>query len=297
MKRKVIQLAGKTLVVSIPSKWAELRRIRKGDEINLEEQGKRLILTTEKEASGGSIKLHITEKMPFLKRYLRMLYQLGYEEVTLTSDTSLPFDKIGAALSEMLGFEIVDNREKYCLIRNIAKGSSEEFDVVYRRLFSVIGSMMKDIKEAIEQQRHDSLQMIKLTEKTADKIANFCYRIINTKNLDDPKNQIAHTAHCLEWIGDNLEELCDIIKNNPPTKKQICLFSDIITYFEKVAMLRLNIASQEVVKAKNMGEKIIREALSMLRDEKSPVFTHYCMTITEKIQFIEFTLVPNTELS
>ena len=33
IKRKVIQLAGRTLVVSLPSKWAKKHNVQKGDEI------------------------------------------------------------------------------------------------------------------------------------------------------------------------------------------------------------------------------------------------------------------------
>ena len=35
MKRNVIQLAGKTLVVSLPSKWVKLNSVKKGDELNV----------------------------------------------------------------------------------------------------------------------------------------------------------------------------------------------------------------------------------------------------------------------
>ena len=50
MKRSVIQLAGKTLLVSLPSKWARNCGVRKGEDIEVEERGKSLVITTEKPA-------------------------------------------------------------------------------------------------------------------------------------------------------------------------------------------------------------------------------------------------------
>ena len=44
MKRKAIQLANQTLVISMPSKWVKEQGIKKGDEIDVEEKGKRLMI-------------------------------------------------------------------------------------------------------------------------------------------------------------------------------------------------------------------------------------------------------------
>jgi len=51
MKRKIIQLAGKTMVVSLPAEWIRKFKVNKGDEVELKEEGKRIIINTDKEFS------------------------------------------------------------------------------------------------------------------------------------------------------------------------------------------------------------------------------------------------------
>jgi phosphate uptake regulator len=299
MKRKVIQLAGKTLVVSLPSKWVHEHNVKKGDEMNLEQAGTKIILTTEKETSPGSIEINLSEKAPFLKRYLRMLYQQGYNEITFSSDSTLPFDKISEALNEMLGFEIIENREKYCLIKNIAKGSEEEFDTVFKRLFFVVLSMAKDISGAMENKAYDSLRQIRATERTIDKIANFCQRILNTKSYKDAQRvpYLQFTINMLEQIGDNLEELCSYLEKEGQRiqKKHASYLSEAISYFEKVSLLCFKYDMQEIPKAKNLRNSIIKKGFDILNEKVNPptiIFVHYILSITEKILHIELSLAP-----
>ena len=39
MRRKVIQIAGSTQLISLPRKWAIRQGIEKGEELNIDEQG------------------------------------------------------------------------------------------------------------------------------------------------------------------------------------------------------------------------------------------------------------------
>ena len=51
MKRKVIQLAHSTAVISLPSKWVKKYGVKKGDEIEVGEEESRLIVTAEQTGS------------------------------------------------------------------------------------------------------------------------------------------------------------------------------------------------------------------------------------------------------
>jgi len=53
MRRKVIQIADSTQLVSLPRKWALKHGIKKGDELNIEEKGSELLVSVEK----GEVKL------------------------------------------------------------------------------------------------------------------------------------------------------------------------------------------------------------------------------------------------
>lgn len=61
MKRKVIQMAGKTMVVSIPSDWVKKYGIKKGDELELEKKNRNIIISTKKDYSLNKIKVNISD--------------------------------------------------------------------------------------------------------------------------------------------------------------------------------------------------------------------------------------------
>ena len=51
MKRKIIQLAGKTHVVSLPSKYVKKYGLKKGDEVDVEERGAQIVLSHGRETA------------------------------------------------------------------------------------------------------------------------------------------------------------------------------------------------------------------------------------------------------
>ncbi|MFH0979048.1 MAG: PhoU domain-containing protein [Candidatus Woesearchaeota archaeon] len=298
MKRKVIQLARKTLVVSLPSKWAELYKIRKGDEVNVEAVSGAIIISTERDESQGKKEIQLRENQPFLKRYLRVLYQQGYNEVVIKSDESLPFDKINDALGEMLGFEIIENKEKYCLIKNIAKGSEEEFDVVFKRLFYVTLSMARDIASALKEGNLERLKQIKTTEKTVDKIANFCARLLNTRPTgSESELQRLHFAiNTLENVGDNLEEICTLLegKRLKVNQKELKLFEETTEHLQTIGRLWFKTTAQELTSAIRTRKTLLKIATDLMEEKTNTMFVHYLLSLLEKGQHLELSLIPAT---
>ena len=61
MKRKIIQIADSTQLVSLPRKWSLKYNIKKGDEVEVEEQGNKLLVSTEKGVELKSIEIDVTE--------------------------------------------------------------------------------------------------------------------------------------------------------------------------------------------------------------------------------------------
>jgi phosphate uptake regulator len=283
----------------LPSKWAAEHKIRKGDEISVEQVGRRLVLNTEGEITHGNIQVNLNEEMPFSKRYLRVLYELGYDEICFHSEESLPLEDINEKLNELLGFEIIENKEKYCLIRNIAKGADEDFDVVFRRLFYMVISMSLDILEALKQQRQESLKKIQQTEVTVNKIASFCHRILNTHpHAKDHKTPFLYlTVDLLEQIGDDLDSICQQLASETPKipKSHTAYFDEVIKYFEKVNQLYYKNDQKGVAQLKIIRDSLTRKGIDFLRSSKqkeSLVFVHYVLSLLGKAQHLEVSLMP-----
>ena len=91
MKRSVIQIANSTQLISLPRKWALKYGIKKGDELEVEEQGNKLYIGTEKTQESGNIEVDITgldrDSFMFL---IRILYIRGYNEIKLIFNNDKP---------------------------------------------------------------------------------------------------------------------------------------------------------------------------------------------------------------
>jgi len=80
MKRKVIQIANSTQLVSLPRKWALEQGIKKGDEINVSIIGNALLINTDRDSSTKKeIDLDVTDvDRTTLINVIRALYRKGY---------------------------------------------------------------------------------------------------------------------------------------------------------------------------------------------------------------------------
>ena len=135
MIRKVIKLAEKTLVVSLPSKWAKEHGVKKGAELEVEPGENKLIISTKKEQAPSKATIHLTGPLTLARKRIRTAYKRGFDELELTFSDPKTINAIKRELSELLGYEIIKQGEKHCIIKNIAKAMDEEFDNILRRLF------------------------------------------------------------------------------------------------------------------------------------------------------------------
>ncbi|MBU4502331.1 MAG: AbrB/MazE/SpoVT family DNA-binding domain-containing protein, partial [Nanoarchaeota archaeon] len=84
MKRKVIQMAGKTMLVSLPAPWVKKFGIKKGDELELEEGNQNIIISTKKDYSASKIKIDISDlDTQVIKWTLSAIHKSGYDEVEI----------------------------------------------------------------------------------------------------------------------------------------------------------------------------------------------------------------------
>ena len=67
MKRKIVQHGSSSLTVSIPYKWIQKYNLNKGDEINIEENGNSLILSSDNRKVQNVKKIKVDDY--FFKRF------------------------------------------------------------------------------------------------------------------------------------------------------------------------------------------------------------------------------------
>ena len=208
MLRKIVKQGTSTLMVSLPSKWAKLNNLDKGDEVSIEEDGQKLIIKLKEEKKKDKkSKIDLSGYSPLINRVLLSLYIQGVDELEITIEN---FDSIKdfqkRVVNELIGFEIIKQTNNSALIKDISGISDQEIDDIVKRIFFVLNSMVEELIIAIEKK--ESMQPIIEIDASINKFANFCLRILNKKGYKDSKK----TPH-FYGIVSILEEIGDLYKN------------------------------------------------------------------------------------
>jgi len=281
MIRKVIQLAEKTLVVSLPSKWVKAHGVKKGDELEIEPAEGKLIIHTNKEKTPKKATIHLTGPLEIVRKRIRTAYKRGFDELELTFSDPKTINEIKKELPQLLGYEIVKQGEKHCIIKNIATAMDEEFDNILRRLFLMILEMGKDSIDAIKKKEYGRLQEISLSEQTNDKLTNMCKRILNKNSYHNPEKTTLLYAMLrdIEKIADSYENICLEAHEHKISKENAQIFQELNKLFELTYKLHYDFNDDNISKVIT-AEKQLKKKLTSVNEH----MRHHLRSLFTKIQ-------------
>ncbi|MBS3176651.1 phosphate uptake regulator PhoU [Candidatus Woesearchaeota archaeon] len=233
MRRKVVLHGPSTLTVSLPSKWARKFDVKRGDELDVEEEENNL-----KIHSPNSIKRvkqiqfdasQLDETLAW--NVLTLLHKSGYDEIKLTSEDTDLFRNLQEKInSTLLGYEVIEQQTNSFLIKNIANEEISEFENILRRTFLVLLNFAKSSHEFLILD-HKSLTKLLTLESTIDKLTNFCERVLNKGNYRvDYLSYLYLVVWHLESIGDHYRDICKILSKYP----KIHVRKEVLAYYERV---------------------------------------------------------------
>ncbi len=293
MKRKLIQMAGKTMLVSLPADWVKKYNLKKGEEIDLEEKGNQIVLSQKKAIEVEEVKVDLRGHPSFVKRNLNTFYREGYDKIEFVYDNPSIIDEIQEAVDNSLpGFEILSQTSKGCVIKSIANPEESEFDSTLRRLFLVALAMGNESFEAVSKGNISELEKIKNKEMTTNKLANYCQRFLNKKGYHDFK-KVTHLyalVKLLEQIADEYRDLCVyLLKNKMKLSKNTLSFYDKSNkFFEYVYNLFYQFDNKKLLEEKNSRFALIKEFEDNIAkmSGKETAVNHFLMNIINKAHHI-----------
>jgi len=185
MKRKIIKLGSSTLVTSLPSKWIKKLNLKQGDELEVNENETNLILSareTKKENKEKSIDISGWNQKD-VKLMLVHIYRKGFDKIKLINCTTSMTSYVRKIASEkLLGFEVSESGEGYCVIENLAEPSENKDDVIINRVFLIVKEMQKALYSDFSTGNYSLENMISLLNQS-DKFVLFSKRN-NMKQLN-----------------------------------------------------------------------------------------------------------------
>jgi phosphate uptake regulator len=186
MKRKLVQQGASTLMVSLPSKWVQLNSLSKGDEIDISEENQQLIISKgQKKAKEKDIVITLgDEPVQVYKGIISNLYKRGYDFITIRFSGNNNVSKVRQAIRNLLGYEIVDQSESSCVVKNLTETLDKEFDTLFRKSLQMFNLMLRYIHEDFVSGKLQHVSEVNELCDNIDKFSNFCRRIINEQKID-----------------------------------------------------------------------------------------------------------------
>ncbi len=237
MKRKAIQLAKQTIVVSLPAKWVKQQGIKKGDEIDVEERGKELVIGT-REINGEKekgIEVDISNLNERVVRWTLGAFHKIYDEIVIKYNKPDSLKIVINLMKELfMGYAIIEQTENKCVLRCISKVSESEFDAILRRAFLVTLAISESSLEAIKKGKLKNMNELISLEHTNNQLTNFCQKILNKMRYKDYKktSTIYTFVWNLEKVCDEYKYICEYLSQSENNKTKIS--KEVINLFEKV---------------------------------------------------------------
>ncbi len=289
MKRRVIQIAESTQLISLPRKWCLANNIKKGDELDLEEQGSKIMIATSTVPEIEKTTLNADQFGLFALRSIAALYKSGFDEVEVTFQSPANLELLPKFLNEDLpGFEVFDHTANRYLIKAISKETVEEFDPALRRIFIMATSMARNLADVLNKPPYDAhtVNSIMAMDTTINRLCNFCQRLLNKRGYKQPRktNFIYTIIWEIEKICDELKYICLHLKDHPKAtfnKESVALFNDAVKIFELFysEFYKFNEANISVIA--ETRKDIIGRAFKLLEKGKDGALLHHTIVFTQ----------------
>ena len=161
MKRKVALIGPSTLMVSLPSKWVKKYGIKKGNELDVEENNTNLIISSKENCESKSKYIDLGRLDKVVYRIIGALYKKGYDHVNIKFNNPRQLNDIMDVLSRTcLGFEVVDHNSDHITIKEISKPKVDDFNNVVKRCFLFLISVSEESLNAIKSEDNNELNKV-----------------------------------------------------------------------------------------------------------------------------------------
>jgi phosphate uptake regulator len=239
MKRKAIQVADSTLLISLPMKWVKKYDIKKGEELDIQIKDNNLIICTEKSIKNLDIDIDISNREKIVHRLISALYKAGYDKLNINFENYEELEIAQKTINnELIGFEVIEENNTFLSAKQISTLDTKEFENMLRRTFYFIQTMSEDTIMALETENTKNLQSLVLRDSNINKLTDYLRRSLNKSGTELFKGRVAPVyfiVETLEKIGDIYRDICKhaLATESYPSKDFLSLLKMLNEFFKK----------------------------------------------------------------
>jgi phosphate uptake regulator len=308
--RRLQEMGGATLLVSIPKSWAKNSSLKKGSSVSLQESSDGGLLvypvrSDDEEKTGHEIEIANPSRFgnERTSSEITAAYLLGYDLIRIKGQQRISSEdrqRITSALKRLIGLEIVEEDEKSITSQFLVDNTAVEPSKIFRRMSSLTRAMVSDTLRNASLGESMKVSSIAQRDDEVDRLHFLLVRLIRTavrdprvasrfglSSIDCLDFRVATSS--LEAAGDNAVELSSATsKLDEKAQEFRDLISDIAKLFEEIhdwtarSFLEKDFAiAQKVFQGCDSLEKILADLKS---EDSSPATLHFVETLKRIIQ-------------
>lgn len=239
MKRKLVVLGG-SLFVSLPTKYIKENNLKKGQEVDIELEGNRLMVVPETADIESTYRIDIKDCPDTGGRYIVSAFRLGYDNLIVDFRDPGYISQIPIELAEnTIGFEIIKQEPASCTIKNLTFAKEDDLNELVKRIWFLMLDMAKDMGEAFRKGDKELLKNMYAREKNINKFTNYCLRmLLQNKMLDHKYSHLMYYfIRYFENISDDLENLATGVADIRPDQGLIDNYAKAVRVLENFYQL------------------------------------------------------------
>ncbi len=218
MKRKINRVGANTLTVSLPSAWAKKHKLKPGQDIDVSEFEKSLVLSLQPSKRESIYSLHIPTGK-FLFRYVERPYIAGYDEIKLTFDNYEILADLQDVIPRLIGVDIIQQSAKSCTAKVFVTEEMKDIKKTMISVFCVIKMMFDNLIDSLRNNKFENLKKLKSLDDSVSRLTNLSLRLVNKGNVPGEvrlSTYYTSLARELEHMGDHfifISQVCSFQKN------------------------------------------------------------------------------------
>jgi len=221
--RKVLEMGGGTVLISLPKSWAKKNGIVRGTSVAVEEISARRLMVKPISDKGSRPEDHEVlieyprDSLSYVTNDVTGAYLMGSNAIRVEGKRVITRNdrgKLKAAVTRLVGLEIVDENAKSMTLQFLLDPAVLDPERIVRRMASLISGMLRDSAEGA---RHDRalLGLVGERDDEVDRLYFLLVRTIRTATIDPEVAERYHLApiECLDYrvLASYLESLGDAI--------------------------------------------------------------------------------------
>ncbi|MBW3013683.1 phosphate uptake regulator PhoU [Candidatus Woesearchaeota archaeon] len=261
MKRKLIQLSPSTNVVSLPSKWIQKNKLKKGTEIELEEVENRIIVSNTSKKTEKEITIDISNlNRDLLWRAIDSVYIAGYDIIGLKTKDHKQTAHAAKTPKYFPGLIVTDERRNSVRFKDITGDNQEDVDKILNRIFNMSIAMLEDGVEAIKAKDWGTLADMRKRDIAINSYVSYSLRQLNKYGYTPfSKSGLMHTyIKVIEMLTDKVYRLFVVIGESK-IKVDDKLFMGFIEMYKSIQRLHYNYSQEKLVSLDDLRVKLLRQ--------------------------------------